>query len=329
MGTFTSPAVYDYKEQFTVNGMPLEEELFIKAFECALRAASSATQFEVETAAALYAFTLAGCEYAVVECGLGGTYDATNAISNKVVAVIASISLEHTGVLGGSLKDICAHKAGIIKACPVVVNPLQNAEVTAFFEKKHAIFAKKPKIICDNAFLYDGKEYRIAMKGSAQPYNAATAIEVAKLLKIDETAIYMGVYQASLTGRIEVLTTKDGKKYILDGAHNPAAFIPLKDYLSNVSGKKSVIYGCLSDKDIKGNLSCLAPVADEIITVKPNSARAMDEDKIYNTCTGLFKSVQRAVSVEDALTKAGFGTVAVCGSFTLLREAKKWIEKKL
>ena len=91
VGTFTSPAVFDYLEQFRINGEPIDKELYARAFGQAAKCANGATQFEVETAGALYAFALAGCEYAVVECGLGGTYDATNAIFRKEVAVIASI----------------------------------------------------------------------------------------------------------------------------------------------------------------------------------------------------------------------------------------------
>ncbi len=329
VGTFTSPAVYDYCEQFRINGEPIDGELYAKAFGSALKISAGATQFELETAAALYAFVLAGCEYAVVECGLGGTYDATNAILRKEVAVINSVSLEHTGVLGNTLKEICTHKSGIIKGCPAVVNSLQSAEVAAFFEKKNVIITEKPQIICENAFLYGGKEYRLTMKGAAQPYNAACAIEVAKLLKIDETATYMGVYSAFLGGRIEVLTAKDGTLYVLDGAHNPAAFAPLKDYVSKQSGEKSIVFGCLSDKDVKGNAAALAGVANEFFAVSPPVQRAMESDKIYSALKCVCPVVYRAGTVAEALEKSVNKTVAVCGSFTLLKEAKIWIEKKL
>lgn len=329
VGTFTSPAVYDYREQFRIDGKLAEKESLKQAFLKTLKFADGATQFEVETASALYLFAKEGCEYAVVECGLGGTYDATNAIFSKEIAVISSISLEHTAVLGNTLKEICENKAGIIKDCKAVVNPLQNGEVFDYFKNLGAIIPKMPEIIGENAFLYGGKEYKLTMKGSCQPYNAVCAIEVAKQLKIDETAIYMGVYRANLRGRVEVLTAKGGKEYVLDGAHNPASFVPLKNYLEGIDGKKTVIFGCLSDKDILGDLTALKGLADEVIAVKCDSPRAMDLDKIHLSCLKVFGQAKVADGVQDALSSAENDIVVVCGSFTILAEAYKWIEKRL
>lgn len=329
VGTFTSPAVYDYREQFKIDGKFAKKDDLKEALSTTLQIADGATQFEVETASALYLFAKKKCEYAVVECGLGGTYDATNAIFTKEIAVVSSISLEHTAVLGNTLQDVCKHKAGIIKNCPAVVNPLQSEEVLQYFRKIGAIIPQMPEITGINFFSYGGKEYKLTMKGSCQPYNATCAIEVAKQLKIDETAIYLGVYRSNLRGRIEVLSAKDGKSYVLDGAHNPASFIPLKNYLMDVKGKKTVIFGCLSDKDVAGDLTALKDCADEVIAVKSESDRAMDLDKIYLACRSVFGQAERADGVESALNMAENNTVVVCGSFTILAEAYRWIEKRL
>lgn len=337
-GTFTSPAVFEYTEQFKIDGVPVDESLFKKGFLPVIPLAQElgATRFEAETAGALNTFALGGCEYAVIECGLGGLNDATNAINKKEVAVITSISLEHTAVLGSTLEEICAQKSGIIKDCQVVVSALQPEEVKAFFKNKGALFAEKPIEIISGmrdgqqVFTYGGNEFVIQMAGAAQPYNAATAIETARLLKIDDGAIYLGIKAAKLGGRLEVINAKSAV-YILDGAHNPASFVPLAQFIKSKFGKAdNIIFGCLADKDIDGNLKALTDTAKKVIAVKPTSQRAMDIDKITLACKKNFTDVCVADSVENALVEcSGAKTVVVCGSFTLLKEAKAWIEKRL
>lgn len=316
VGTFTSPAVFGYLCEFRINGAEIDKSLFVKAFEKALKLGSDATRFEVETAGALYAFWLAGCEYAVLECGLGGKYDATNAVAGKEIALITSVSLEHTSVLGNTVRDICAHKAGIIKDCPVVVCAYQNAEARAYFERLGAVFAEK----------YVGD---ITAAGCLQPYNAGLAAAAARILKIDENAIYSGVKRANPVGRVQIFS-RLGVTYILDGAHNPAAFTPLCGELEKY--KKSdvtVIYGCLGDKDINGNLAALATVAGQVTAVECDSPRALPLDETVRACKQYFCKVTTAAGVAQALESAKTATVAVCGSFTLLKEAKEWIEKGL
>ena len=336
VGTFTSPAVYDYFEQYRINGENIDGDLFAEAFGAALSVAdcladggAHATRFEVETAGALYAFALAGCGYAVVECGLGGLYDATNAIAGKAVAVITSVSLEHTAILGDSIESICRHKAGIIKNCPAVASALQTDEAAAYMRGKGAIIADKPiKIIkssqCGQTFLYGGCEFFTQMTGVAQPYNVATAIEAARLLKICDNAIYSGVKAAKLTGRLELLTA-NGNTYVLDGAHNPASFVPLAELLKSTGGADAVVYGSLSDKDIDGNIAALKPYAGKIFIVMPDSPRAMNAEKIYAVCAKYKIPAEVCKSVSAAMEKAR-GTVAVCGTFTILKEAKRYID---
>ena len=323
VGTFQSPAAYDYFEQFRINGTPIKSVVLDKYFGEALTAADGldATEFEVETAGVIYAFKEEGCEYAVLECGMGGRDDATNAVNKKEVAIIASISLEHTAYLGNTLKEICENKAAIIKGCPAVVNALQSEEVLNYFKERGAVIAI-PDIVTD-------KRYKLQMSGECQRFNAACAIEAARLLKIDETSIYMGVNSASLPARVQFFKAKN-ITFILDGAHNPASFAPLAGVLKAEKGVKCVIFGCLADKDVDGNVRALSGVADKIIAVKPDSPRAMDIEKITAACRKYFENVTKEESVESALCAASANSdiIAVCGSFTILKEAKQWIEKR-
>ena len=333
-GTFTSPLVESYFDQFKVDGKPIAEEVLSEYFEAAFAAAEgSATEFEVETAGALYAFYKEGCEYAVVECGLGGKLDATNAIAQKEVAVISSIGIEHTAFLGNTYAKICEHKAGIINNCPAIVNALQPSEAREYFKKLGVTFAEKGfkinNISLDGVkFTYDGREYKTRMYGREQAYDAATAIEVAHTLKIDESAIRAGIFEANLAGRLQVLTAL-GNIYIVDGGHNPSGMKPLAELINNFPAEDvEIIFGCLADKDINGNLRTLEGLSKKITAVQPDSLRALDINKITAACKKYFSVVSEDKSVSAALEKAK-GVVVVCGSFTLVKEALSWIEKKL
>lgn len=313
VGTFTSPAVYDYAEQFKIDGKFIERKLFARAFGAALSAGEGATRFEVETAGALYSFALSGCEYAVVECGLGGRYDATNAVLKKEIALITSISLEHTNYLGNTLESICYHKSGIIKDCPAVISSDNLPEVLNYFKKSGAIEA--------------GYYENPPLKGKAQKYNAGVAVTGTRILGIDETAVYNGVNSARLGGRLEVLR-RGGNTYILDGAHNPAAFIQLAKFIKQEYGRADcMIFGSLSDKDVSANVSAVKNVTERITAVKSDSPRAMAVERILYACGEQGVCAAGAESTAAALENAR-GVIAVCGTFTILREAKLWIEKR-
>ena len=339
-GTFTSPAVFDFNEQFRVDGVPIEDEKLSGYLAQAVKAAegTGATSFEIESAAALYAFFKEGCVYAVIECGLGGTYDATNAIFKKRLALISTVALEHTQYLGEDIKSICEHKFGIVKNCEAVVSALQPDEAIEFFKGKKADFADRQIKILNSGtggtdFEYGGKKYHIPCIGAyAQPFNAALAIEGAKRLKIDENAIYTGVNLAKPRGRIEIKRAH-GITVVLDGAHNPDSFKPLCEFLKSgeTGDDRVIIFGCLADKDINGNLALLQGLSKRIIAVQCPGERALSLGEVYAACSKYFENALMADSIDGALNIAAktAETAVVCGSFTLLKEADKWIEKEL
>ncbi|MGN0806153.1 MAG: bifunctional folylpolyglutamate synthase/dihydrofolate synthase [Candidatus Coproplasma sp.] len=334
-GAFTSPQVFCFEEQFRIDGTPLPTERLRKYFdevkEIAEGVEDSPSPFEIDTATALYAFYKEGCEYAVIECGLGGRDDATNAAAQKEVAVITSISLEHTAELGSTLEEICAAKSGIIRDCPAVVSDYQPQEVKHFFSKFDPVFAGKDltEEKCDGqgqAFIYKGSRYEIKMLGKAQMYNAATAIEVCKILGIEERYIFQGIKNARLSGRLET-EERNGVKYILDGAHNPGAIAELVGVLSDIKGERELVFGCLSDKDVESIASLLSPYFKRAVLFSPQSVRAMAIERIINAFSGKTEYIT-AENVTEALEKTECKTVVVCGSFTFLKEAREWIRKR-
>jgi dihydrofolate synthase/folylpolyglutamate synthase len=336
VGTFTSPDVYSYNEKFAVDGQPLDEGTLKKFLQYVYNLSQTfedkPTAFEIETATALYAFHKEGCEYAVVECGMGGLNDSTNAINKKLVAAITSISLEHTAVLGDTITQIASQKAGIIKNCPAVVSCLQEDEGINYFKTLGVNFAGESLQVVQSdingqTFTYGGSEYHIKMLGKAQAYNAAVAIDVAHILNVDEQSIKDGLANTKLCGRVERICV-GATQYILDGSHNPASFAPLIDVLKDDGNRKTLIFGCLSDKDVNAAAKCFSGAFDKVYVFSPHSYRAMDGKLIYDTFKKYFSEVTLVGDVAEGLSKANDNFIVVCGSFTILKEAKEWIDKR-
>ena len=195
-----------------------------------------------------------------------------------------------------------------------MVSAYNPPEVLSYFKSLGAVVARKYA----NPPLY----------GEAQKYNAGLAIKVAKLLKIDETSINSGINAAKLNGRCEVLTAKDGRTFVLDGAHNPSAFAPLRELITNNFGKADVIFGSLSDKNVRENLEIIKSFASSVTLVRCNSPRNIDAEKLRKECVNLGICAGVCKNITDALENSSGKVTVVCGSFTLIREAIRWIENK-
>jgi dihydrofolate synthase/folylpolyglutamate synthase len=176
-------------------------------------------------------------------------------------------------------------------------------------------------------FSYRGEEYTIGMYGTPQMYNAAVAVEVAIQLHLRTVAIKTGLRRAKMPGRVERLWYGN-TTYVLDGCHNPQSFAPFLEWARANGGVDTLIYGCLADKDVQNASEQLSEVAQNVVAVAPHSYRAMDLANIRQSLMQNFATVQTAPSVKQALQKARGNRIAVCGSFTLLKEAKDWIVGK-
>ncbi len=336
VGTFTSPEVYSFEEQFCINGRPASRDLTEDYFNIVSLAshgmADKPSSFEVQTCAALAMFAGEGLEYCVLECGLGGLEDATNAVSQKEIAVITSISLEHTAVLGSTIADICRHKGGIIRNCPAVVPANLCAEAAQYFAGLGVVVAGGDlKILRRSArgqtFWCGGKKYFIRMHGDEQAYNAAAAIKCAEILGIPRSAAKKGLRRTRFAGRVEVIKSR-GVRYILDGSHNPQSFGPLVSAVKAVRGQKTLVFSCLSDKDVSAAAGILSPLFGRVLIAPAPGYRAMDADKICAAFCKCGKDVQKFEDIPSAMSAAGGGTVVVCGTFTILKEARNWIEQR-
>lgn len=335
-GTYTTPEVLSFYEQFRIDGTvdrQLADRCLAVADEAAEKFEDKPTAYERQTAAAFLMFAEAGCSYAVIECCMGGLKDTTNAVNKKEVAAITSVSLEHTRFLGGTLGEIAAHKAGIIKQCPAFISQCVPQEVRGVFTSKGATLSLGAENIEERengtSFTCGGVKYFTHMLGCKQPYNAALAITVARFLGLPQSSISNGVERARIAGRLQLMHAA-GRDYILDGAHNPESFIPLANFLRvrYAGRRRTLVYGCLRDKDVSSSLALLSVCAERVIAVTPPSYRAMDKDAILCACRAAFGDAEEAEDIPSALMRADGDVVAVCGSFTLIKEAKQWIERE-
>ena len=255
------------------------------------------TAFEIETAAAFYLFKEEKCDVMLIECGMGGEGDATNVLGPDTVNVLASISFDHMQFLGETLSDITRQKLGIVRPGSILISTIQSEEVY-FTELKYAeendvdlvfVYDSGIDIIEEgpfgSKFKYCGNEYEINLGGQYQIFNALTAIEVLKHLgrigiKLSHEEIQKGLYNTAWQGRFSIMRREP--LVILDGAHNPDAWLRLRESLDKYFTNRKCIYiiGVLKDKEYSEMIRLLGPTAEKVYTVTPDSPRALDGETL-------------------------------------------------
>lgn len=345
-GRFVSPAVEDNREVYRHNGEWISETDYALCVE-KIRAAAKKiesegffpTSFEAETAAAFVYFNMKNCDYAVVECGMGGRLDATNVTASPECSVITTVSLDHTAFLGDTLEKIAAEKAGIIKRGSPVAAAYGNTEnvIKQKCEELSSglVFARKPEITACGMdgidFIYKGLKLHTTLAGMYQAENAALAVEAVRLLKdkISNTAIAEGIKNARWGYRFEVCRKKP--YWILDGAHNPNGADRLMETLDKYlpEGRIVYIFGVFKDKDYERIAELTARRADRIYTVKPPSDRGMDSFVLAQTVKKYARDVIAAKSIEQAVKMCAeeeCRAVVCFGSLSFLKQIKRILE---
>lgn len=344
IGRYVSPAVEEYREIFTVNGEYISEEDYIKCIKRVQKACAEIekdgffpTSFEVETAVAFVYFNMKKCDYAVIECGMGGRFDATNVISKPECAVITSITADHTAFLGNTLAEIAFHKSGIIKNGCKAVSANQTEEVLSTLrkecEKMNVLleFPLTPQIvnsnICGIEFLYGTQKLHTTMTGIYQPENAALAIKAVKCLDADisDADIADGIADAKWKYRFEVYGEKP--YWIFDGAHNADGMNvlskTLKEYFSN--GRLVFIFGMFKDKEYVKAAEMVASMAKFVYTVKPYGDRGLLSEILADEIAKYNKNVL-ATDIKNAVKLCknhDCDAVVCCGSLSFLAQIKK------
>ena len=346
-GAYYSPYILNFRDRIQIGGVMIGEEALaglvtrIRPLVERMEAEGEVvTEFELITALAFRYFFESGCDRIVLETGLGGRLDATNVVVCPKAAVITSISLDHTGVLGDSIKDIAYEKCGIIKeGCPCVSAPGQEPEALEVIQNT---CAQRNSLLCipdetkrtvlsatlnGSSFLYQNEKFFVKMPGTFQLRNAVTAIECARVLGVETSAIGAGLEKAFLPARMEVLS--QSPFILLDGAHNPAGAAQLCRTLKELWPCKDAVavMGMMKDKDCAGVAAILAPLFDRVYTCAPQNPRAMPARALAQIIERAGGTAMPCDTPEQALGRAlesmsGEEGLVICGSFYLASELR-------
>ncbi|MBL1098153.1 bifunctional tetrahydrofolate synthase/dihydrofolate synthase [Streptomyces coffeae] len=339
-GRYTSPHVQSITERISLDGAPISAERFIETYQdiqpyvdmVDAQQEHRLSFFEVLTGMAYAAFADAPVDIAVVEVGMGGTWDATNVI-DAGVAVIMPISLDHTDRLGTTPEQIAREKAGIVKQDATVVLAQQPVEAASVILKR--------AVEADATVAREGMEFGVLSRevavggqlltlrglggeypdvflplyGAHQAHNAAVALAAveaffgigtqhARTLDID--AVRAAFASVSSPGRMEVV--RRSPTVVLDAAHNPAGAHAAAEAVTEAFGFSRLIgvVGVSDDKDVRGLLEAFEPVFAEVVVTRNSTHRAMDADELAAIAVEVFGAdrVQVEPRLDDALEQA-------------------------
>ena len=361
-GLFTSPYIVDFRERIRIGNEMISEEDLAEITDCVKRAADDMsdppTEFELITAVAFEYFKRQGCDFVILEAGLGGRLDSTNVIKSPLLSVITGIALDHTAVLGPTVADIAREKSGIIKpSCPIVLGdvPEKARQVvrcravecaSRLAEVDLRRIAVRGVSLCgtDITFApsgerYDaGGDYRLALLGEYQTANAATVLTAVEELRregvaIPQEAVHVGLASTVWHARLEIIARDP--TVIYDGAHNPQGMNAAVRSIGNLfpDVHPIVLIGVMRDKDYGAMADILAPLALSVHTVTPDNPRAMSASELATEfrCRGIPTVSHDTVAsgVRAAMSEAWAKSVplAVMGSLYMYADVSAEVRK--
>jgi len=337
-GRFTSPHLQSVTERISLDGDPIDQDLFVSIYSDIapyvelVDAASMAdggvalSKFEILTAMAFAAFADAPVDVAVIEVGLGGTWDSTN-VADAKIAVITSIGLDHTDFLGTTVGEIAAVKAGIIKKDSVAIIAMQQPEAMESLLRRTvevdvAVARQGSEFdVTERSFAVGGQRLTLQglggiyhdiflpLAGEHQAANASVALAAVEAFfgagagrQLDEASIQDGFALAASPGRLERIRTSP--TILIDAAHNPDGATALASALAAEFSFSRLIgvIAVLADKDVAGILTALADSFDEVVVTVNSSPRSMALEDITDLAIEIFG--EEKVHVADRMDAA-------------------------
>ena len=349
-GRTTSPHLQSAIERIAIDNVPISPARYVETYceiepfvqmvdaESQADGGPAMSKFEVLTAMAFAAFADAPVDIAIVECGMGGRWDATNVI-DAPVAVITSIGIDHAEYLGDTLAEIAAEKAGIIAAPRGDVVPVDTVAVIGQQAPEAMAVLLAAALRADAAVAREGSEFAVLSRqvavggqvielqglggvyseiflplhGEHQAHNAAIALAAVEALfgagpqrQLDIDAVRAGFAAATSPGRLERMRT--APTVFIDAAHNPAGAAALTTALAAEFDFRFLvgILSVLEGKDLNGILSALEPAFDLLVVTDNGSPRALDVETLAQRAEEVFgpERVVRAETLPDAIETA-------------------------
>lgn len=327
VGTYTSPHLERINERMTVDGEPIPDWELGEVLGAVARLEEllprPATWFEIVTAAGYRWFADVAVDVAVVEVGLGGTWDATN-VADAQVAVVTNVSLDHVGILGPTLRDIAAEKAGIVKPGSVLVLGETDPALAEVFTDSGAVeviergsdFDCEPNRLAHGGRLLDLRtasgfypDVFLPLHGAHQGDNAAAALAAAEAFfgdALSDEAVRSALASVRNPGRMEVVGRQP--LCILDGAHNPAGAHAAAESLAeefSEPGRRIVVLGLLKGRDPVEMLEALDPSRTSLVVAcPPPSPRAFPPAEVASATASMGVPVEVAGSVAEGVRLA-------------------------
>ena len=364
VGMYTSPFLEEFEERIQINGENIPKEKLAQLITKIKYAVDKVieegynhpTEFEIITVLMFLYFATEEVDFAVVEVGLGGRLDSTNVIT-PILSVITSISFDHTNLLGNTLEEIAAEKAGIIKSCiPTVIYPQEEMAERVISSKCQELDSKLYKINKEDAKLIniikedkiyqqvkvkldDEYDVKLPLLGEHQILNLAVALKALEVIKdkapkLNRESIVKSLATVRWNGRLEIMS--NSPYVVIDGAHNIQGITQLDKNIKKYFEYKDMylILGILADKDVEDMVKVITPKAKKVFTVTPNSMRAetaeelMNEVKKYNESCEAYNDYKNAF--EDALKLCKKDELLlISGSLYMIGEMRGIIKKIL
>jgi dihydrofolate synthase/folylpolyglutamate synthase len=363
-GMFTSPHLVRLNERIRIDGLDIttpDLELQLKAVRKVMeqgladgRISVQPSFFETITATAIRSIQESGVSVGLLEIGLGGRLDATNAVDNADLAIIVSIDYDHTKSLGPTLTEIAGEKAGIIKEGKPVICGVRRQEprqvLLKVAEERSAPFIDvlqesrlstgSDGLPCIATARREYRGLRLALQGEHQWHNARCALVALERLadiedfRLTAEAVACGLAETRWAGRLQ--TVPGNPSLLLDGAHNPAGVATLTRFLQEQyeNVKPVLLFGATREKDLDQVLNPLAPYVSGLVASRPDINRAMEPEQIVEYGRDRFDPVLLRPEPEDALTAArelagADGMVLVAGSLYLVGRIMEIIENRM
>jgi len=361
-GLYTSPHLHTFRERIRVCGEPISKERVVSLVEQLrplIEQVPKTTTFEAITAMAFAYFARQQVQVLVAEVGLGGRLDATNVLSPEV-AVITSLSLDHTYLLGETLPEIAREKVGIVKRGVPVVSAPQRPEAMAVIEEV-CLARQAPLVVAGRDWTWrpghfdlEGQsftvrpagnggddlagDYWIPLLGRHQLENCVTALAALYVLRergfdLPHSAVAAGLAEVEWPGRMEVLSRNP--PVVADCAHNPYSAQVLRKGLEEWFPHRRwvLVFGASVDKDSAGMLRALLPISDCVIVTRSEHPRASAPVELADVVASVGGGAEVAVNVPKALRRAlaAMGPehgLLLTGSIFLVAEAREeWVKR--
>lgn len=357
VGLYTSPHLIRFTERIKVDGKEIDPEVVAELTDWIRERIEISgvtppfTFFDFTTAMALLYFKQKRVDLAILEVGLGGRLDSTNVVE-PLLSVITNVSKDHEEVLGRTLLKIAYEKAGIIKKGRPLVTAASQPQILRVFSKickeKGSPFYRMGKefsyIPCERGhFHYRGIHRKfwdltVNLPGPHQIINAVTALGAMEVLDdlgyvVSNEAMINGLNRVEWPGRLEMVCSSP--RVFLDGAHNPAGALVLKESLQKEFeyNRLILIIGIMKDKNYKFILRTLAPIADHLILTQPNIPRAASPELLQKTLGQNEKKVEIVRGVQKAIDRglsmaSSEDLICITGSLYTVGEARAYFLPK-